>query len=250
MRGYLTLTRRELGGYFLTLTGYIIIAAATFLMSFSFVVLMAELQHEPSPMPLTELFYVTYFFWLVLLLSTPVITMRLFAQERFSGTYETLMTTPVTDRQVVLAKFTGALLFYCVMWLPLLGCLWVVRDYAATAGVLDWGAVGGTYLGIVLLGSLYLSMGCCASALTRSQVSAAMMSLAFGAGIFFVAWLADYFPNQATWQAQLLAQFDFFQQMHDFVRGIIDTRWVVFLLTLSFFFLFLNLRIIESRRWK
>ena len=80
-------------------------------------------------MPVTELFYATPFFWLILLLAAPVITMRLFAQEKFSGTFETLMTTPVSDLQVVLAKFTAALLFYLVMWLPLLACMFVVRHY-------------------------------------------------------------------------------------------------------------------------
>ena len=250
MRTYLTLTRRELGGYFLSLTGYVIIAAAIFLMSFSFVVLMMNLQHQPTPMPLTELFYVTQFFWLILLLSAPVITMRLFALERFSGTFETLMTTPVTDLQVILAKFTGAFLFYCIMWLPLLGCILIVRHFTGDPAVFDPGAVASTYLGILLLGSLYLSLGCCASALTRSQVSAAMISLVLGASVFLLAYLAEHLPSQATWQAQVLAQFALFQQMHDFVRGVIDTRAVVFLLSLTFLFLFLTLRIIESRRWK
>src|SRR5947209_20319201 len=111
MQPYLTLTRRELAGYFLSMTGYIIIAAAAFLMGFSFVVLLIKLQHEPTPMPVTEVFYNTSFFWLILLLATPVITMRLFALEKFSGTFETLMTTPISDRQVVLAKFSAGLLF-------------------------------------------------------------------------------------------------------------------------------------------
>ena len=120
MRAFWTLTRRELAGYFLSLTGYMIIAAAVFLMGFSFVVLLVNLQQEPTPMPVTEVFYITPFFWLILLLTTPVITMRLFALEKFSGTFETLMTTPVSDLQVVLAKFTAAMIFYLVMWLPLL----------------------------------------------------------------------------------------------------------------------------------
>src|ERR1041384_7332234 len=127
MRAYWTLTRRDLAGYFLSLTGYVVIAATTFLVGLSFVDLIKQLQQEPTPMPVTELFYVTWFFWLILLLTTPVITMRLFALEKFSGTFETLMTTPVSDRQVVLAKFTAALVFYMVMWLPALGCMMLVN---------------------------------------------------------------------------------------------------------------------------
>src|SRR5262245_48268206 len=131
MQVYWTLMRRELGGYFLSLTGYVIIAAAAFLMGLSFVILVLKLQGIPMTVPVTELFYMTQFFWLIMLLGTPVITMRLFALERFSGTFETLMTAPVTDLQVVLAKFTAALAFYMVMWLPLLGCILAVRYFTS-----------------------------------------------------------------------------------------------------------------------
>src|SRR5262249_48185203 len=174
MQAYLTLTRKELTGYFFSMTGYVIMAAALFLLGFSFVVLLVNLQQEPTPMPLTELFYITPFFWFILLLSTPVITMRLFAQEKFSGTFETLMTAPVTDLPVLLAKFSAVLVFYILMWLPLLGCLFIVRHYASDPAALDPGAVGGTFIGIILLGCIFISLGCCASALTRSQVTAAM----------------------------------------------------------------------------
>lgn len=250
MQAYWTLTRRELAGYFLSITGYIIIAAALFLLGFSFVVLLVNLQQDTTPMPITELFYITPFFWFILLLSTPVITMRLFALEKFSGTFETLMTAPVTDLQVVLAKFTAGLVFYTVMWLPLLGCLFIVRHYASDPSALESGTVMGTFLGIFLLGCLFISIGCCASAMTRSQVTAAMISLVFGGSLFMVGVLADHIPLQTTWQTQVLASLSFFEQMHDFARGIVDTRPIVLYLSLTLFFLFLTLRVVESRRWK
>src|SRR5476649_2710377 len=118
MRIFWTLTRRELAAFFFSATGYVIIAAVTLLIGLSFVVLMTNLGSDPSPMPVTEMFYRTYFFWLIVLLATPVITMRLFALEKASGTFETLMTTPVSDLQVVLAKFTAAMIFFMLMWLP------------------------------------------------------------------------------------------------------------------------------------
>jgi ABC-2 type transport system permease protein len=250
MRAYLTLVRRELAGYFLALTGYIIMAAAMFLMGFSFVILLIKLRQEPTPLPVTELFYVTQFFWLIVLLATPVITMRLFAQEKFSGTFETLMTTPVSDLQVVLAKFSAALLFYAVMWLPLLGCILVVRHYTNDPAAFDAGVVGSTFLGIFLLGSMFIALGACASALTRSQVIAAMVSLACGASLFLLSFLAEQLPPGAGWREQILSCFAISDHMHDFSRGIIDTRAVVFYVSVTFFLLFLNLRIVESRRWK
>src|SRR5215831_13553920 len=117
MQVFWTLTRRELAAYFLSLTGYLIISAATFIMGFILVYLLGKLQQESLPMPITvtELFSFTPF--VILPLTTPVITMRLFAQEKFSGTFETLMTAPITDLQVVLAKFCAGLGFYLIMWL-------------------------------------------------------------------------------------------------------------------------------------
>lgn len=249
MRAYLTLTRRELAGFFLSLSGYVIIAAAVFLMGFSFDVLLAKLQ-KPTPMPITELFYITPFFWLIQLLTAPVITMRLFAQEKASGTCETLMTTPVSDFQVVAAKFSAALFFYFVMWLPLLVCLLLVRHYAGNPASLDAGVMVSMFLGILLLGGVFISLGCCASALTRSQAIAAIISLVFGAGLFLLGYLASQLPPPETWQAEVLGCFALFEQMHEFARGIVDTRPVVLLLSLTFFFLFLTLRVVESRRWK
>jgi ABC-2 type transport system permease protein len=249
MSAYLTLLRRELSAYFLSLTGYIILAAAMFLMGLSFVVLLVNLQQQPTPMPITELFYITPFFWFILLLATPIITMRLFAQEKFSGTFETLMTTPVSDRQVVMAKFSAALTFYVVMWLPLLGCLLLAGRFTSGAA-LDPGTLASTFGGIILLGGMLLSFGCCASAVTRSQVIAAIISLVFGVSIFLLAVLAAQVAPETRWQAQALAALAFFEQMHDFARGVVDTRAVVLYLSLTAFFLFLTLRIVESRRWK
>ena len=118
MQAYLTLTRRELGGFFYSWIAYVVIAGAMFLMGLSFVALLAKLQMEPTPMPLTEIF-MDGCFWFILLFSAPIITMRLFSLEKYSGTFETLMTTPVSDWEVVLAKFTAAIIFYMLMWLPL-----------------------------------------------------------------------------------------------------------------------------------
>jgi ABC-2 type transport system permease protein len=250
MHAYWTLFRRELSGYFLSMTGYIIIAAAMFLLGFSFVDLIRQLQNESTPMPVTELFYMTWFFWLILLLTTPVISMRLFALEKFSGTFETLMTTPVSDRQVVLAKFTSALVFYAIMWLPLLGCMLLVRFYTNDPSAFDAGVAGSTFAGILLLGGVFLSLGCCASALTRSQVTAAMISLVLSAALFLLSVLADQLPVTAAWQSKVLSSFALFQQMHDCARGVLDTRMIVFCVSTTLFFLFLTLRIVESRRWK
>jgi ABC-2 type transport system permease protein len=250
MNIYLTLARRELAALFLSVTGYIIISAVTLLIGLGFVVLLTNLGSDPSPVPVTEMFYGTYFFWLIVLIAGPVITMRLFALEKSAGTYETLMTTPVSDLEVVAAKFSAALIFYLVMWLPLLVCLYVVGQYANQTGALDPGTVAGTYLGIFLIGALFLSLGCFASALSRTQMSAAIISFVLGMSLFALGFLAEHLPVTAQWQTSFISYFGLFGQMRDFARGVVDTRSVIFHTTLTLVFLFLTLRVVESRRWK
>ena len=171
MRIFWTLLRRELAAFFLSVTGYVIIAAVTLLIGLSFVVLITNLGGDASPMPVTEMFYRTYFFWLIVLLAAPVITMRLFALEKSSGTFETLMTAPVGDFQVVAAKFAAAIIFYIVMWLPMAACLCVVRHFTSQTRALDAGTVVGMYLGTFLVGGLFLALGCFASAISRTRIA-------------------------------------------------------------------------------
>ena len=94
-----------------------------------------------------------------------------------------------------------------------------------------------------------MSLGCCASALTRSQVIAAIITLFVGGILVLLGFLAGQLQPEADWQSQMLASMALFNQMYDFARGVVDTRAVVLYLTLTFFFLFLTLRIVESRRW-
>ncbi len=244
------LLRRELGTFFYSITGYVIIASVALLTGMGFVVVLQNLGSDPSPMPVTEMFYGTFYFWLIILLATPVITMRLFALEKASGTFETLMTTSVGDAQVVIAKFLAAMIFYLVAWLPLLACLFIVRHFTQQGAALDVRTTGGMFIGIFLVGSLFLSLGCFASSLTRSQMAAAMISFVLGVGLFSLGFLALALPASSEWQSQVVSYFNLFDQMHDFARGVVDTRAVIFYLSTTFVFLFLTLRVVESRRWK
>ena len=251
MRVFLTLLRRELGGFFLSPTGYVIIAAVALILGLTYDVLITGLLGaDPQPMPITELFYSTTIFWLIVLLVTPVITMRLFALEKYSGTFETLMTAPVNDMQVVASKFTAAVIFYMVAWLPMLACLFLVRHFANQHEALDVGTIGGMYLGIFLVGCLFLSLGCFASSLTRSQMAAAMVSLVMGVSLFLLGYMAQAGATPTQWTSQVLSYFNLFDEMLDFARGIVDIKAVVLFASLTFFFLFLTLRAVESRRWK
>jgi len=250
MKIFLTLLRRELAAFFSSLMGYVVIAAVTLLVGMSFVMLIRNVGTDPFSMPVTELFFNSFLFWIILILVTPAITMRLFALEKSSGTFETLMTTPVGDVQVVAAKFSAAVVFYFLMWLPTIAGLFIVRHFTNQPQSLDAGALGGTCAGIFLSGCLFLAMGCLASSLTRSQMVAAVISLVPGVGLFILAFLAQYIPSTDDWHMRVLSYFNLFKQMEDFTRGVVDTRVVILYASLALFFLFLTLRVVESRRWK
>jgi len=250
MQAYLTLVHRELGMFFNSITGYAVIASVLLLLGWSFVDMLDKLNGVPTAAPLTELFYSTLYFWLILLLTAPVITMRSFAAERSSGTYETLMTAPVSDLQVVLAKYTGTLVFYGLTWLPLLLCLLVVRGFSGNQILFDLRTAASTYLGIALIGSLYIAMGIFASALTRSQVLAAMNAFALGLTVFLLG-LRHLMPAPAdSWSGPVFAYIAMSEHMELFARGVVDSRPVVYYVSLTVFFLYLTLKVVESRRWK
>ncbi len=250
MSVFRALVRRELSAFFQGPTGFIIIAAVMFLIGLGFLVVLSGLNGEATPMPVTQIFYGTYFFWVILLLIAPVITMRSFAMERASGTYESLMTAPVGDWQVVLSKFAGALIFYMILWVPLLICSVVVRFYVGESAVLGLGTMFTSALGILMVGCLYMSIGCFASALTRNQAVAAVSGFALGAALFFTGFFSYFAGDRTDWLSQLARHISLANHMESFTRGVIDLGAIVFFLSLTGLFLYLTHKVVESRRWK
>ena len=250
MSVFRALVRRELSAFFQGPTGFIIIAAVMFLIGLGFLVLLSGLNGEATPMPITQVFYGTYFFWVILLLIAPVITMRSFAMERASGTYESLMTAPVGDWQVVLSKFAGALIFYMILWVPLLICSVVVRFYVGESAVLGLGTMFTSALGILMVGCLYMSIGCFASALTRNQAVAAVNGFALGVALFFTGFFSYFAGDRTDWLSQLARHISLANHMESFTRGMIDLGAIVFFLSLTGLFLYLTHKVVESRRWK
>jgi ABC-2 type transport system permease protein len=191
MQAYLTLTRRELATFFLSISGYVIIAGLALAVGLEITTLLRLVGSDPISMPITQLFFNTLLLWFIIIVTPPIITMRLFAVEKASGTFETLTTTPVSDMQIVAAKFTAAIVFFVIMWLPTLPCLFVVQHFANQPGALDTGTLCSMYLGVFLVGSFLVSIGCFASALTKSQAVAAMLSLVAGLALVMLNWLAQ-----------------------------------------------------------
>jgi ABC-2 type transport system permease protein len=250
MQIYLALVRREMRSYFSSLTGYVITGVSLFLIGVTFSNVLEAFKIKETDVPVTELFFKSMYYWLILLLATPLLTMRTFALEKATGTFETLTTTPVREWEIVLAKFSSAMMAYILIWLPFMACLLGVRCYATDVTAAGMGTVFSTFLGILLIGSFYMALGCFASSLTASTSIAAMLSFALGASVFLVSCWLLYSPDQLGSLAPLLARYSLLEHMEDFARGVFDTRPLVFYVSLTTGFLFLTLKVLESRRWK
>lgn len=251
MNVFLALVRRELGGFFKSLTGYVVIAAVLLLNGFALMDIVGKFNTRALESPVTEVYYGTAYFWIVLLLTAPVITMRTFAAEKSSGTYEALMTTPVGDWQVVLAKFAGSWLFFMLTWLPLLAIFFALRQVTGERALCEPRVMCATFFGLGLVGALYMSLGCLASALTRSQIIAAMLSFLLGIGLWVVslrpAGTVD--PGQ-SYLEPVLDHISLVRHMEDFTRGLVDGRQVVYYVTLTALLLLVTQRVVQSRRWQ
>ena len=248
MRIFATLLKRELGFYLTTLTGYVILSMVMFLIGLSLLTVILAYNGRAMDAPLTEAFYSTPFFWFIVLLACPAITMRSFAFEKSTGTYEALMTTPVSNLQVVFSKFLASWTFYALMWVPLWGLMVWLGQFFNDPAYLDAGIIGGTMLGVLLVGGLFLSMGCLASVCTKSQLIAAMIGLTLEMVLFMLSFVIEIIPDQSGWQAAFFGHISLFDHMTDFVRGVIDARHLTFYVSLTGLFLFLTWRMVESRK--
>ena len=247
---FFTLLNREVRAYFLSPVAWAVLFFFLLLTGFNFYAGVAALNRGPSEVTVVEAFFNTIFFWFGFVLVFPLITMRLFSEEYKMGTIEPLMTAPVRDSQVVLAKYCGALVFYITLWLPsllyFLVFTWVTRLQAAGAA----GPFIGAYAMLLLMGMFYIAIGCLASALTRNQIIAAVMSFSVITLLFFFGLLTFFILNITPVLREMTGYFSALEHMAEASRGIFDTRPVVFYLSLTAFTLFLTFHVFQSRRWK
>jgi ABC-2 type transport system permease protein len=234
------IARRELGSYFYSPVAYV--AMFLFLMAAGYLFWRDFVPGQPAGMR-------TIFDWMVWLLVfiVPVLSMGLLSQEWSTGTIESLMTAPIGETDVVIGKFLGALGFFVFLMVPTLLYVVLLKAYSSV----DVGPILSGYLGILLVGSLFVSVGLFCSSLTRSQVVAAVLAVAILFLITIVPWAAMRAQGStlgATWRK--VADQGVYNRYADFSRGVIDTSHVVFFLAVTTVFLFLTIKVLESRRWK
>ena len=184
-------------------------------------------------------------FWgvLLLLLLACVLTMRLLAEEKKMGTLELLLTAPVRDSEVIVGKFLGSLgiltaMLALTLYYPLL--LWLFGDP-------DWGPIATGYLGLFLVGCTSLAVGLFASSLTSNQIVAAVVAGGIICALWFVSLLADLLPEA---MGEVVSYLSLYYHFSDFLAGVIDTRGIIYYLSITVLFLFLAIRSLESSRWR
>ncbi len=188
--------------------------------------------------------YFTILPWIFLFLS-PAITMRLWAEEKRTGTIEFLLTLPVSDWQVVLAKFFGSLAFVFV-------CLILTLSLPITVsflGNLDWGPVIGGYIGALLLAGAYLALGLFISSLTKNQIIAFILSLMV---CFFAFIIGENFvlASAPLFMVPIMKFLGLGSHFYNIARGVIDTKDIIYYFSVIFLFLYLNTQVIKERAWR
>jgi ABC-2 type transport system permease protein len=248
MRGFWPIFKRELFAFFVTPLAWVLIVVFLVVQGMHFFLLVdhfataADVNGDETP--LSAFFGNTVLLYLVLLVLVPPMTMRLFAEERRSGTIESLMTAPVSSSAVVLAKYAAVLVTYVAMWLPTLLYLVIL----GRTGDLDWHAAGSAYAGVLLVGAGYLSLGLCASALTRSQFLA-MVWTALVLLVLFILGVGEFVTREGTVMHDVCSHVSVWAHMNDFASGVVDSRRLVFYGTLIVLPLFVSTRAVDSWRW-
>jgi len=182
-------------------------------------------------------------FSVILLLLMPLLTMRLFAEERRSGTIELLLTYPVRDGAVLLGKFLAAFGLYALMIALTLLYPAIIRYFAP----LEWGPILTGYVGLLLMGATFIAVGVFASSLTENQIVAALVSFLILLMFWVVGWSADFADPSI---ARILQDLSLTEHNDSFAKGVFDTKDIIFYVIFTLVALFLSLRSLEARRWK
>lgn len=250
MRKFYALLTREVRGYFHSPIAYIVLVFFLLVSGVDFYFQVSFMNQRPATYSVLEAFFNSVFFWFAFVLIFPLITMRLFSEELKLGTIEPLMTAPVRDLQVVLAKFFGAVVFYITLWLPTLLYFWIFQKITHQPAANSLGAYWGSYLMLLLLGMFYLSVGCFASVLTKNQIVAAVISFCTITLLFFLGLVQFVVLDISSGMRDALGYFSAIEHMGTYSRGIIDTRPIVFYLSMTAFVLTLTYQAFQSRKWR
>ncbi len=260
MKGLYAVYRKEMSHYFVSPIAYIIGGVFLMLTGFFFTRVLASVIEQAFEMGMQSMQFgggmnidvpsqtVRYFFGIlssILLFLTPMLTMGVYAEERKRGTIELLMTSPITDFEIVLGKFLASLSLLVILLSPT--AVYSIFMFFHSDPAPPWKVLVCAYLGALLLGSVLLALGSLFSSLTENQIIAAVLTF----GVFLILWVIEFGSRNTSSGIGALVQYlSVVRHYDDFTRGVLDSENVVFYLSLIVLAIFLTIRSLDSMRWR
>ena len=254
MNNILAIARKELNSYFASPIAYVVIGAFALIFGLFYVSLLNWFVQQgmqmgqmgmggPVNVNQQMIRLLLQNTAVVILFVLPMVTMRCYAEEKRTGTMELLLTSPVTDFEILMGKFLGALALYACMLAVTFVHLAILFRY----GNPDWRPIAAGYLGLLLLGGSFISVGLLMSSLTRNQIVAGMVTF----GLVLLLWIVDWIGSFAGPRVEAVVSYlSITGHLDDFAKGVIDTKHVVYYLSFITFGLFLTAKSVDSERWR
>jgi ABC-2 type transport system permease protein len=253
MRNILAIAQRELNAYFSSPIAYVLLGFFALLFGWFFYVPLAYFEQQSmnagmnpgQPLNVNQMLVGPTLMntTVIMLFLFPLVTMRTYSEEKRSGTIELLLTSPITDVQIILGKFLGAMLLYMAMLALTLIHIGILFIY----GQPEWKPIATGYLGLLLMGGSFLSLGLFISSLTKNQIVAGISTFAVFLMLWVINWIGTFVGPTMQTVLTFLSLTDHFD---DFSRGIIDTKHVIYYLSFMAFGLFLTAKSVDSERWR
>ena len=253
MRNVLAIAGKELRGYFASPIAYIVIGFFALLFGYFYYVAVVFFNRQSMQMAMgmggtmnINQMLITPVFMnatVMMLFLLPAITMRTYAEEKRSGTIELLLTSPITDTEIILGKFLGAMGLYASMLAVTLIHVVILFMY----GNPEWKPIASAYLGLLLMGGCFISVGLLISSLTKNQIVAGVVTFA----VFLMLWVINWIGTFVGPTAQaILSHLSITDHFEDFSRGVIDTKHLVYYVSFIGLGLFLTAKSVDSERWR
>jgi ABC-2 type transport system permease protein len=253
MNNILAIAHKEMRSYFSSPIAYVVIGFFALMFGFFFYSLLLYFDRQsmqagglggPTVNVNEQLIRPVFLNATVILLFVlPLVTMRTYSEEKRSGTMELLLTSPLTDLQIILGKFLGAMGLYAAM----LAVTFIHIGLLFAFGNPEWRPVATTYLGLLLMGGCFVSVGLLISSLTKNQIVAGMITFGVFLMLWVINWIASFMgPTTQT----VLNYLSITDHLDDFTKGVLDTKHLVYYISFITFGLFLTARSVDTERWR
>ncbi len=256
MRNILAITQKELKSYFSSPIAYIVIGLWALMYGYFFVALLNFFVRQsmqmnqfgmqgPQAMNVNQQLIrpLLQNVLILILFLMPMVTMRSYSEEKRSGTIELLLTSPITDFEIVLGKFFGAMALYGTMLAVTLIHIGLLFVY----GRPEWKPIATAYLGLLLMGGCFIAVGLFISSLTKNQIVAGMVTFAVFLMLWIITWIGSFSGPTVDKLTQYLSIVDHFD---DFGKGVLDTTHLIYYVSFITFGLFLTAKSVDSERWR